>query len=663
MKTAEKILILFFLVFSSTNLFYAGSIRTHNLFGDNMVFQQGSELLVWGWGEPGKNIKINFHNQTKSTSVNFNGEWQVKLKSENYGGPYELKIICGDTLLFKNVMVGEVWLCSGQSNMTMPLGGWGRVLNYNEEINNADYSNIRLATIPLTLAESPRKNVDVDGWYECSPQTVENFSAVAYFFARELFAKYNIPIGIIHVSKGGTPAESWMSEKALNDFPEFAEDIQFVKNGSSAEFVKMEMIYKQNFNDWLDTIYNYDAGYSPGSEWYKLNTDYKSWKKMLIPDVWENAGLKDYDGVVWFNRTIEIPDDWIDQQLILCLSSVQDYDITYFNGQKVGEQKKSNYLSEYSIPKGFVRNGNNSITVRVLDQYGNGGLWGRPEEMYMKNEKGEMISITGEWNYKPSVEFSKINKLPPERLLLDRKPTILFNGMIYPLIGFSFKGVIWYQGESNAERAAQYRDLFPALIKDWRVNMSLGDFPFMFVQLANYNAKAELPEESSWAELREAQSMALNLPNTAMAVTIDIGNNVDVHPINKQEIGKRLALLAMSKIFGENIVCSGPVYKSMEIFGDKIVIEFDSTGSDLMIKGNEKLLGFIIAGEDKKFYNAQALLDKNSVVVSSINVPNPVAVRYAWASNPECNLYNTGGLPAAPFRSDNWPGVTSNKNK
>lgn len=454
---------------------------------DNMVLQQNDVTGLWGNAKPGGKITIttSWDGKNYCESVEDSGKWSIKIKTPSAGGPYTIKFDDGETRTLRNIMIGEVWLCSGQSNMEMPLAGWGKVNDYQKEIKEANYPMIRILKVKKSISTKPQTDFVSNsmGWQQCTPTTIaEDFSAAAYFFAKNLQQKFpGVAIGLVDATWGGTVIESWCSAEAISRVAEFA-----------------------------DTL--------------------KSYQSM-------------------------------------------------------------------------------------------------PEDTPLKSPN---------------------------------KPALLFNAMIHPFLPVAFRGVIWYQGESNNRRAYQYRRLFPLMIEDWRHQFARSEMPFIYVQLANYMATLPQPQDANWAELREAQSMALSLPNTGMAVTIDIGDTKDIHPKNKQEVGRRLALIALAKVYGHDLVYQGPVFNGYTVKGDKIVVRFDHQGTGLQTSHADKLEGFAIAGSDKQFYWADASIKGDKVIVSSKKVKRPIAVRYAWANNPVCNLINGAGLPASPFRTDDWPGLTVN---
>jgi len=636
----------------------ARNIVLNPLFTDNMVLQQKQTIPIWGTAEPGGEVVITLNEQQKEGIVDDSGNWSVMLSPVTAGGPYELIISGEEMIRIRNVMVGEVWICSGQSNMEMPLAGSGMINNYIEEIENADYPNIRLLMVDKIMANTPQNNFESDGWKECSPETIPGFSSVAYFFGRHLHNELNVTIGLIESAWGGTLVEAWTSGQTLKNFAEFTEIVKDIESDTSTEEEKA-LDNKKKLAVWPDTIEQiliakgiFDHGFQ--------NPEYKTsgWQTMKLPTIWEDIGIN-VDGVVWFSKEVNIPESWAGEDLILSLGKINDYDITWFNGTRIGRGVDVSESRVYKIPVSIVKKGKNRIIVQVLDIGNVGGLYGPSEQMKLESKKGT-ISLIGDWAYKIDPVKINMNELPekPDNNSGANRPSVLYNGMINPLIPYGIKGAIWYQGESNAGRAYQYRTLFKAMIEDWRTKWGEGDFPFLYVQLANYMDVKPQPADDAWAELREAQTMALELPNTGMAVAIDIGDAKDIHPKNKQEVGRRLALNALAEVYGRDIPYSGPMYQSMKIEEGKIRLHFTNINDGLKIKGEKKLNGFSIAGDDNKYIWAEAKIEGDEVIVWSSKIKNPVAVRYAWAANPICNLYNGAELPASPFRTDNWEGIT-----
>jgi len=640
----------------------AQNIVLHPLFSNNMVLQQQQDIPVWGTAEPGGEVVVKFDGKEKKGIVGDDGKWQVNLPPVSAGGPYQLIINGEQTQVIENVLVGEVWICSGQSNMEMAVSAsWGQIDNDKDEVANANYPDIRLFIVDKKMAETPQENLESDGWKECSPESVPEFSAVAYFFGRHLQSELNVPIGLIETAWGGTLVEAWTSKKTLEQFPEFTDLVESLTLDTSTDEEKTAAIKKRS-NEWPDKIEQIlkDKGtFDNGFQNADFNTD--KWKTMKLPTTWEQAGLE-YDGVVWFSKSVNIPKSWKGQDLVLSLGKINDYDITWFNGVKIGRGTDVSELREYKIPSSLVNTGANKIVVEVLDIGNNGGIYGPAKKMNL-SAKEDSISLVGNWKYNMDPVQIDVSKLPEKPTVNSgaNRPTVLYNAMINPIIPYGIKGAIWYQGESNAERAYQYRTLFKSFINDWRREWNIGDFPFIFVQLANFKDVKEQPGDDSWAELREAQTMALELPNTGMAVTIDIGDAKDIHPKNKQDVGKRLALNALAKVYDKDIPFSGPMYASMKVEGNKINLKFTNTDGGLKIKNASELKGFAIAGADKKFVWAKAEIKGDEIIVWNAKIKKPVAVRYAWASNPVCNLYNGAGLPASPFRTDDWKGKTYGK--
>ncbi|MDD5184605.1 MAG: sialate O-acetylesterase, partial [Paludibacter sp.] len=467
------------------------------------------------------------------------------------------------------------------------------------------------------------------------------------------------PIGLIHTSWGGTMVEAWTSEQSLKNTPDFAGFIQELKKMPSGDVERINFM-NQKLVNWKKELLAKDLGYEANEAiWAKPDLDDSNWKSMFIPQFWDEQGLADFDGVIWLRKTIQIPVEWQGHDLTLNLGMIDDNDLTFFNGQQIGSSEGWDRTRSYTVPGKLVKEGKAVIAVRVFDTGGGGGIYGDKSAVNIYLSAYKKINLSGNWQFAIGLNLKDV----PQPILTQNSqnnPTSLYNAMIHPLIPYSFKGVIWYQGENNVDRAYQYRDLFPLLIQDWRKQWN-SDFPFYFVQLANFLPQNLKPESSAWAELREAQANALHLENTGMAVIIDIGEANNIHFKNKQEVGRRLALLAGAKTYGQNVVCTGPVYDSYKIDRDKIILRFKNKDDGLGIKNGEKLKGFAIAGPDHTFYWADVKIVGTEIVVSSPKVEFPVAVRYAWADNPDCNLINKANLPASPFRTDDWPGVTFQK--
>lgn len=552
-----------------------------------------------------------------------------------------------ETITLENIMVGDVWVCSGQSNMEWDLQNSN---NAKEEIANANDKMIRHFKVSRTYSDKPEEKLEGGPWQVASPEVAGSFTAVGYFFAKNLRQEENVTIGLLNTSWGGSRLEPWMSADALG-FP----DAKGVLTKIRQDQEKQMQAAKENLIKHLGKLPEKDEGLQgEKAVWAAADLNESDWNTMELPSLWEQRGLANLDGIVWFRKTIELSEAEAAAGITLGLGKIDDADITWVNGQKVGETNGYNTDRVYEVPASVLKSGKNVITFRAEDTGGGGGVHGGADLMYVKTSAGER-PLSGEWKYKiGEARFSAAVTG------IHQTPTVLYNKMIHPMLDFPIKGAIWYQGESNTggEDAYKYRDLFAKMIKDWRQRWNSGEFPFLYVQLANFMQPQAEPGESGWAMLRESQTKTLSsTPNTGQAVIIDIGEANDIHPRNKQDVGYRLALAAQKVAYGKNdIVYSGPIYKSMKKDGNKIRLGFDHVGSGLMAKDKYGYLkSFAIAGADKKFVWAQAIIDGEEVVVWSDKVPNPVAVRYAWADNPDdANFYNKEGLPASPFRTDEW---------
>jgi sialate O-acetylesterase len=637
------------LLLNSFNL--SAKITLPNILGSNMVLQQKTNVTLWGKAIPAKNvtIKCSWSKQQFAVKSAGNGNWEIKVATPAYGGPYTITISDGEAITLKNIMIGEVWFCSGQSNMEMPLAGWGKVNNYQQEIDQANYPNIRLLQVNHVTSDLPvdEASVTAGGWQSCSPITIPEFSSTAYFFAREVYKNTGIPVGLIHSSWGGTVAEAWTSAQTLKTLPDFKAETERIQNQASLnKNVDREKLQA----NWDKKVSESDLGFSAGKYIWTTDAAEKDWSKITIPALWEDTALPAFDGIVYLKRKIVITEQ-PKEDATLSLAQIDDNDMTFLDGKLIGETIGYNQNRKYKIPAASLTPGEHLLVIRVMDSGGGGGIYGEKNQVFLDLGNTGKIDLSGEWLYRVALDLKKVGPAPSSNQSANR-PTVLFNAMVNPFLKYTIKGAIWYQGESNAERATQYRTLFPSLINDWRRHWNIGDFPFLFVQLANFKAKTSSPGNSQWAELRDAQLNTLSLPNTGMAVTIDIGDDKDIHPKNKQDVGKRLGLVALAKVYGKDIAYSGPQYSSMKVVNQSIELSFKF--SQELKSSSGALIGFAIAGEDKKFYWAQGKIVGDKVVVSATEVSHPVAVRYAWADNPDANLTNKSGLPATPFRTDNW---------
>lgn len=620
----------------------------HALFTDNMVLQRNTAAAIWGWAQPNTQVTVRLDNGAAvSSTAASDGKWMAKIGTFGTAGPHTVSVSGAapdQKVLLKNVLFGDVWLCSGQSNMQMGLGGAN---NGQQEMAAANFPMIRFLTVPNVTSATPQSTLNAR-WQVVSPQTAGSLTAVGYFFGRELHQQLKIPIGLIHSSWGGTIAEAWVSEAGLRAMPDFVPQIDALKK-TAADGAASNMTFQQQMTQWWQAN---DPGVA--GNWAAPATATADWKSMTLPAVWEQAVLPDFDGLVWFRREVDIPAAWAGQELKLSLGPIDDRDTTFWNGVPIGATNDFSMPRNYTIPGAQVKAGRNVLAVRVLDTGGTGGIYGDATAMKISRAgDANTVSLAGAWTYQMAKPLADLSPVPAQLGSNPNVVTVLNNAMIAPLLPYGIKGAIWYQGESNASRAKQYQTLMPLLINDWRQQFGQGDFPFYIVQLANFMAKDTEPKNDAWPNLREAQTLTTQrVPNTGMAVTIDIGEEKDIHPRNKQDVGKRLALSALAKTYGYNLEYSGPVYQAMKVEGNAIRLTLDHA-KGLMAKG-DKPTGFAIAGQDQKWVWADARIDGQSIVVSSPQVTSPVAVRYAWSNNPDANLYNAAGLPAVPFRSDNW---------
>jgi sialate O-acetylesterase len=623
-------------------------VRLPVLISDGMVMQRNVPLKVWGWAAGNEKINVNFKNSDYHTAANSNGEWSVTLPAAREGGPFVMTITGENILTVKDILIGDVWVCSGQSNMEYPMNRLTSV--YETEIANSENQFIRQFKVPEKYDfNKPLGDLKSGSWKNANPENILTFSAVAYFFAKEIFEKYHVPIGLINSSMGGLPAESLISEEAVKEFPEYYNELQKFKD--STLITQIENSDNKRSYEWYTKLRMIDEGYQdPSSPWFKSDLNISDWNEMEVPGYWEKEPVGPINGVVWFRKEFTVPSSMTGQQAQIILGRIVDADSVFINGTFVGTTSYQYPRRKYNIPASLLKEGINNIVVRVISNFGNGGFV--PDKPYQIVCNGQTIDLKGTWKYKTGAKMDPL----ASQTFVRWKPVGLFNGMIAPLLNYTIKGVVFYQGESNADKAVEYRKLFPVLINDWRSHWKQGDFPFIFAQLPNFMESKDQPSESNWALFREAQLMTLSLPNTGMSVNIDLGEWNDIHPLNKKDVGKRLALAALKVAYkDDSLVYSGPLYKSMKIEGNKVILSFSETGSGLIARGDGELKYFAIAGADKHFIWAKAKIENNKVIVWSDDIPDPVAVRYAWADNPQgANLCNKEGLPASPFRTDRF---------
>ena len=615
-----------------------------SIFSDNMVLQQNVKIPIWGFAKANETITIKFHNQTKKTVANKDGKWSVYLDNESAGGPFLLSIKGKTKIEIKNVLVGEVWLCSGQSNMEWTVG---QSNNAKEEIANANFPTIRHIKIPKEINSIPNSDFKNASWQICSPETVADFTGIGYFYAKQLNQKLNVPIGIINASWGGTNIETWISREGFESSPEFKEMIAQMPKVNLNSLLDLKMVAAQSKIEALQK----NRFTTEKVPFYKdLNFDDSAWLQLQQPEIWEEQSLENFDGVVWLRKHFTLAEN--KKPITLEIPSIDDNDETFVNGIKVGETDGWDKKRSYQIPSEILKVGDNIIAIRVTDNSGGGGIYGNNEELKLILEKTQ-IPLSGTWKFQVETIKNSVNE--------NEFPSLCYNAMINPLIPFAFKGVLWYQGESNTSRAYQFNRTFPLLIEDWRSKYK-SDFPFYFVQLASFVTKGNSNDGCSWAELREAQTNTLQLKNTGMVVTTDLVTNPkDIHPTNKQDVGKRLASIALENAYDNSnsikfVISSGPKFKSFENKAGKTIITFENIGSGLFSPDKYGYIkGFEVAGQNHVFYFAKAEIINNKVVLTCNKVSNPIAIRFGWVGDAsECNLYNNEGFPAIPFRTDNW---------
>jgi len=648
MKRTLSLLISYMLL-SSPFLAQADIVLPH-FFSDNMVLQRDTDVPIWGTADRKEAVALIFQGKTYTTQADKEGKWQIVLPPTSAGGPHSITISGKNNITLNNILFGDVYLASGQSNMEWSVSKLHEAYKVAGEAKQ--YPNIRYFSVSKSRAFSPQTQVAKKNWQIADSTQVLKFSAVAYFFARELYEKNEIPIGLIGAYWGGTSIEAWMSKEALSEFPKHKARVEALGRYRQTP-QELEENYDQEMQKWADRSEKHDPGYA--ELWYSPNYNDKNWKSMYMPSTWERSGLPDYDGSVWFRKSFSLPDHMIGKDLTLHLKGIHNFETVWINGKQIGSGE-GGWSRTHSIPRAYLKSGNNQITIRILDSGNQGGMQSNKEEFYISDQQHQFF-LDGDWRYQSGINIHDLAAKPAPVFTGDT-PMTQFNGMIAPLIPYALKGILWYQGERNASRAYEYRSLFPAMIQDWRSRWKAPDLAFLFVQLANYRQADSIPQESEWAELREAQAMTLSLPHTAMATAIDLGEADNIHPNNKKEVGRRLALAARATIYNEKLIHQGPVFDSMEFLGNQIAITFETQGSPLVVKDKYGYVkGFSIAREDRQFKAAKAyILNEKTVIVYHDKMINPAAVRYGWADNPDdLNLYNEVGLPALPFRTDQWP--------
>ena len=649
-KHIKSITLLILFTISISTCF--ADVKLPKLISDGVVLQRDTKIPVWGWASPNEKVTVSFQGKKYNTKASAEGNWTVTLPKMKAGGPYTMTISGNNTIEVKDILIGDVWLCTGQSNMVHELDIHD--VTYADEIKNANNPNIRHFKIPTTTSISgPKDDLEGGAWLKAVGEEVRPFSAVAYFFAKKIYEKYRIPIGLVNASVGGTPIEAWTPKEGFQNFPDI---LKIIEENQDTAFVNSQM--RNGASNNRTPSKPTDKGLIGEKPWYAVDFKPKNWRTINIPGYWEDQGVKDLNGVVWYRKEIELPTSMENKEARVFLGRIVDADELYINGVKVGEKTYQYPQRRYKVPADLLKAGKNIFVVRVTNNSGKGGFV--PDKPYYIFTEKDTVDLKGYWEYKvgdvfPSMDFSAFRRnntdTPrPRRINPQNEPTSLYNAMIAPYKQFPMKGILWYQGESNTGQAKQYDSYLQALIDGLRTVFNRPEIPVIYAQLPNFMDVSYVPSESSWAELRFSQLKALSIPNTAMTVNIELGEWNDIHPDNKKDVGERMALAGLKLAYGVDVVYSGPLYNTHKVEGNKIIISFNHIGSGLVTDDGEALSEFAIAGEDKKFVWAQAKIEGDNVVVWSDTITEPKYVRYSWADNPDNpNLYNKEGLPASPF--------------
>lgn len=612
---------------------------------DGMVLQRDAPVKIWGWASPKEKITVTFIKKSYKVTASATGQWEISLPAQPAGGPYEMVLKGENSIVIQDILMGDVYLCIGQSNMVHQMDLHN--ITYAKDIESANFNQIRHLFVPnrTNLVGKQTDLSDDVTWKNANPKDVGRFSAVAYFFARNIYEKYKIPVGLINASVGGTPIEAWISEEGFKDFSAINAIIK--KNKDTASTNKNNRANGST----LPRLTPKDLGML--EKWYLPDSKSQHWRPINIPGYWEDQGLKDLNGVVWYRKEIEIPKSMTEAIAKVHLGRIVDADELYINGTKVAQTTYQYPQRRYLLTTGVLKEGKNFLVVKVTNTAGKGGFI--PDKPYFIESNGQKIDLKGTWEYKVGEVYQPISLGGfVGGMVAQNQPTALYNAMIAPFEGLNLKGVLWYQGESNASKPYEYEALQVSQIQNIRKNFANPNLPFLFVQLPNFQDYQYLPSESNWAKLREAQrNAASKTPNTAMVVTIDLGEWNDIHPDNKKSVGDRLAMAANHLIYKSNEEYSGPIFQKQTIDNEKIILEFSHVGSGLKTNDNEPPTEFAIAGYDKKWVWADAKIDNDKLMVWSQKVKSPKYVRYAWADNPvNPNLTNAKGLPASPFSTE-----------
>ncbi|MFD1628857.1 sialate O-acetylesterase [Pseudopedobacter beijingensis] len=638
-----------------TFLAYA-DVKLPRLVSDGMVLQRDQKVKIWGWADQGENIKLDFRNKSYQTQADNMGNWSIELPQMKAGGPYQMSIVGKNKVELQNILVGDVWICSGQSNMELPVD---RVkVKYPGLVENSKNNYIRHFAVNTTYEFNELKKDFATGeWRTASPENVGAFTAVGYFFAKALYEKYHVPIGLIRIAVGGSPAEAWLPEQSIAKYPNYNQLLKKYQHKATVDSIIRAD--KAGVDAWNSRIDQEDSGLK--DHWLNNDYNFANWDKMSVPGLWKTnpfianeqeahlnvVGNVRNSGVIWFKKEVNLTRSQLNQPAMLILGALVDRDEAYVNGAKVGTTGYQYPPRRYNVPEGTLKEGKNIITVRLVANNRNGGFV--PDKFYGLTLGKDTVSLTGDWYYKVGYASTP---MPSNQVTFHYQPSSLFNALVAPLKNYAKKGVIWYQGESNTKNPKEYENLFADLVKDWRTYFNQPKMPFLYVQLANFMEESAVPQESNWAEMREVQRKALEIPHTAMAVITDVGEWNDIHPLDKKAVGDRLALAAEKVAYGDKkVVYSGPTLKSYEIKNGQFILTFENVGSGLMSRNNEELKHFAVADASGDFKWAKAKIEGNKVIVWSDEVKDPKRLRYGWSHNPaKANLYNKEGLPASAFQ-------------
>jgi sialate O-acetylesterase len=644
-KNLLRLFALFFIFFNSAAF---ADVKLPQLISDHMVLQRDIDLKIWGWASPNEKVNVDFNGKKENTVTNADGKWLLELPAMKAGGPYKMIITGNNKITLNDIFIGDVWFASGQSNMVLPMERLKE--KYPNEVATDNFPEIRNFFVPTNANVSIiSDDLPLGKWMPAVGENILGFGGVTYFFAKMLYQKHQVPIGIINSSVGGVPIEAWISAEGYKELPEYLNKIENFRD--TAYMNNLFKSIKENNAKITVLQPEPDKGLSGPIKW--TDSDYvpENWHKFWLPGYWADQGVKDLNGVLYFRKEIDVPASMTGVPAKLFIGRIIDSDSTFVNGEFVGNITYQYPPRRYNVRAGLLKPGKNTIVVKVNSTSGKGGFV--PDKNYSLNANGQRIDLRGDWIYKVGQVHPKVNTTSMS-FIAQNEPTGLYNTMAAPVINYRIKGFLWYQGEANSSRPKEYAKLLPALITDWRNKWGLGDIPFLYAQLPNFMEVNYSPSETNWAQLRKSQFQALAMPNTGMSVGIDAGEWNDIHPLNKKDIGERLALWAEYLAYGnKDVVYSGPIYQSYKIEGNKIILSFASIGSGLTVKGGGDLYYFAIAGADKQYVWAKATIENDKVVVWSDKVPHPMHVRYAWADNPEgANLYNKEGLPASPFETE-----------